>query len=509
MSKLYRSIGKIVAEWDDEVPLIWEISELIKDETGRRDTYRFDLSPLLPAFESSFLYAVKEVWLDEVDRTSAATAHASFSTVKNLLLAVHEESEFEKFSVIDLSFLGLLKKAAGRLHDKALTDFRQLYWREAENNQIFSSELRLSHFPEKREEVPGRARLMGILRKVLTKETLVHVLAWAEAGFESGIVSLGRYALLKLAISIYCRPASYRKIILKDLQLDVNPDTGVINYFIETVPAKTRIERPDKDRELLPEDVGMILALQRADVVSKFGHLAPVRDGVRDVGLLPLFPAVRLTADRNAWVSKKANENYGLLKTDTFSSHYFNFFSDNASRSINATALRHTIGTSLAAMGCSTATIQAVLKHADDTSAKHYVDIAFEGLIDELSDSLVEGFAEHFPVIERFISKRDDISNATRIESDISESGDVEVTGECGQSVACHFAPLTCYGCHRFIPCYDADHSINLDRVKNEISRWSARGVAMAKEVEKWKRLADRIVVVIELCKARALSNDT
>jgi hypothetical protein len=173
-------------------------------------------------------------------------------------------------------------------------------------------------------------------------------------------------------------------------------------------------------------------------------------------------------------------------------------------------ALRHTIGTQLAQLGCSEHTIQAVLKHATNTVCRIYVDIAFEGLIDKLSDGLKPGFDEHFPVIAMFASMGEVIPTERRIVSEDLETGRVEITAVCGRRVACSYAPIACYACPRFIPCYDADHSINLDVVEREIKASEGGGLAMQYDVQRWRTIRNHIRLVIAACdnKRRSLAMD-
>lgn len=501
---LYYQVGNSVAEWDDGDPFVWTLTVPIIKGGDFSEELCFDHRPLLTAFEPDFVYAFKEVWMDEVDRTSARSAHTACKAVQLALLRVFKESGEgqRRFCLIDTSFIILLNAVKDKIPNKYLGDVRRFYKNGAANNKLFRPELNYNQFPLRQSDGADRSMVSSILAKAMKKETLIHILSMAEEGFESGTVELGRYAALKLALCVFCRPESYRKILLKDLHVDVNPRTGHKSYIIFIFPAKTRIENPEKEPFKIPEDVGVTLALQREDVVRKYGHLVPMVKGERDVGILPLFPSVMLNAEKSGWAREGAENNLGMHKATSFVAYYLAFFTNLASTPFGSSRLRHTIGTSLASIGCSASTIQAVLRHADDTVARSYVDIAFEGLIDGLSDSLVDSFISHFPVFKIFASKSEEISDQRRIESEDVETGLLETTGACGRMVACQYAPLSCYGCHRFIPCYDADHSINLALVEKEIARSADGGLAMGHELERWRKLAARVVVVINLCKA-------
>lgn len=230
-------------------------------------------------------------------------------------------------------------------------------------------------------------------------------------------------------------------------------------------------------------------------MVTIYGHLAP--NG--EVGSLPLFPARNLRCD-GTWRSPGANAHGGMLASGAFQVAYLKTIRRLTQRQFTCVGLRHTIGTQLAQLGCSAPTIQAVLKHATDRTCKEYVDIVFDGLIDELSDSLKPEFENRFPVFKAFASKLDPIPLERRIDSEDLATGRIETTAVCGREVACSYAPIACYACVRFIPCYDADHSINLEIVDREIQFAEGKGLAMQHEVKRWKTVRNHIRVVISAC---------
>jgi hypothetical protein len=164
-------------------------------------------------------------------------------------------------------------------------------------------------------------------------------------------------------------------------------------------------------------------------------------------------------------------------------------------------------------MNCSAATIAAVLKHANDQACQTYVDIVFEGLIDELSDGLHPSFEEHFPAFKAFASKHDQIPRERAIVSEDLDTGRTETFAVCGRQVICQYAPFSCYTCPRFIPCWDADHSINQDVVEREIRDFEGQGLAMQTQVKKYKHLFNSIRVVVIACdvkrKAMELAGET
>lgn len=231
--------------------------------------------------------------------------------------------------------------------------------------------------------------------------------------------------------------------------------------------------------------------------MERYAHLIPPDD----IGKLCLFPARRLHDDDSKWVHDYANKNHGMLKDHVgFDGAYPRQIQRillKKDGTLSANVLRHTVGTQLAHTGVSAKTIQAVLKHATDNVCRAYVDIAFHGLINVLSDAMHPPFATHFPVFERFRSQSDPVDATHAIQSDDLITGRVELIGECGKQIQCEYAPISCYGCSRFIPCWDADHRINLDAVQQEINDYARRGKPFQHLVERAVTAKYHIVMVM------------
>lgn len=197
-------------------------------------------------------------------------------------------------------------------------------------------------------------------------------------------------------------------------------------------------------------------------------------------------------------MSAHSRANHGEATTTCLSIGYLRPIAAlNESVKLSFNALRHTIGTQLAQAGCSALTIQAVLKHSGHKSCQAYVDIAFHGLIGKLSDAMQPAFEEHFKVFEAFRSKSTPIAPQKAIKSEDLQNGRLELTGECGQLIACQYAPLTCYACPKFIPCHDADHSVNLNAIDQEIERCQARGLPFRHLLERAKDARRHIILVM------------
>lgn len=507
MSDIYRSVGHVIARWSEASPLEWDMTTHATNEETLPEVYFFDLSLLAAPYASQFLLAVKDALQERLKRVSLATIFTEYVAIREVLSRIASADSGRKFKTINSDFVKTLVILKHQIPATYLYFLRKFFKQNRENHRIFEAELKLSDFPRV-VKARGRdgERMHSILSKSFSRATLVHVLNAAEAAVATGEINFGSYAFLHLSLNVFCRPENYRRLILSDLRIDRDPVSGTANYFLEVHPAKTRIHNPKKLVYRLNSDVGQLLSMQREAVVRRYGHLAPISDSdssKREFGRLALFPATRLTEGGRGWVADYSNKRFGMLPRSGFFRSYLWRVAQITGVPLNCNAIRHTIGTQLAMTGCSASTIQAVLKHSTDTSAKLYVDIAFEGSIDALSESLEPSFDEFFPVFKELVSTQTAIPESRRIESEDFTSGEVETTGFCGRDVACHYAPIACYECHRFIPCFDADHSINIRIVDAEILKYVGHGRAMEHEIARWRNIREKIVLVQEVCERR------
>lgn len=475
MTLMRQIIGNTVAEWDDTVPLAWEM----KEETGprgdrRMTTMSFDLTDLRDGYEDAFLLTLKKLLLERRNQIQIISVHAEYRSLHVILLKIHERELLKKkVATVDQAFLLALRTILAEINRGGLYTLKR-FFKLNRHSTLFAPDLVASDFPTK---VPDKGnqgeKIARILAKALNRAACVQILGATETAWEEDRIDIGHFSFLQLAFHIYARPKSYRQLTLDDLKIDIDKDTKVKTYFLLVTPAKTGIHVPDKIAYPLNSRVGELLALQRVHVIKTYSHLVDTAD----IGRLALFPARGIGEDGRG-ESKLAQEHYGRTSYDSFRSGYLTpILRLQKSIKFNFNALRHTVGTQLATYGCSKKTIQAVLKHASDETCQAYVDIAFHGLIKELSDSIEPAFAAHFPIVEKFRSKHDPVDPDKSIRSLDTESGKTVLTGECGCRIACHYAPIACYPCPRFIPCYDVDHGVNLKVVESEITKFEGAGL--------------------------------
>jgi len=490
----YRNIGKALAEWNDSAPLVVTLSEKVGTEDAPHLTaFTFDLSDLQQGFSENFLLNLKDLLLDWRNRISLVSLELYTRNIKYLFKRIISLQLFDvKIDLVDETFLLVLSTVTKEMTKTQLNTFK-LSFVAHPYSLLWGPGLQADSFPRFCDNKGAYGQQINrVLAKALTRAACVHILSGCEHAYDTAKIDIGLFAFANLAFAVFCRPESYRQIRLGDLVFDTESQS----YFLYILPVKTRTSNPDKIVYRINAPLGILLQKQRQDVVKKYSHLVDSKS----IDRLALFPARRLNQEKSAWIHGHANEQFGMYKRDAFTHGYARqierlFESDELT--LNSNALRHTVGTQLAQSGASARTIQAVLKHATDSVCKAYVDIAFNGLIDSLSDAMQPAFDTHLPVFKRFRSKQGDIDPSRAIRSDDLTTGQTELTGECGRFIKCEFAPITCYGCSRFIPCWDADHKVNLDIVEREIDDYKKRGKPFEHLIEKARTSKYQIILVM------------
>lgn len=497
MSVVHQVIGNMVAEWNGAVPLKWTMSETIGPKDDRRtETNSFDLSELREGYEDAFLLTLKNLLISRRKRVSLSTIHYEHQVIRNVLGKVQtwHTGNF-KVSQIDHAFLNTLRKMREDLSADTLLRFRRLFNSNRES-PLYAHDIFHADFPIN-QSTKGQIgeNIDNVLAKALSRAACVEILRRGEDAYESGAISIGCFAFVNLAFHIYCRPASYHRITLADLQVDLDPQTQVKTYFIWVIPKKTRVSTQSlkKISYRLDSTVGKLLEAQRIHVIKTWEHHVLKED----IGKIAMFPALGVGSD-GRWASLHAQAHFGEPTHNSFTSGYLDpIMKILDSINFSLTDLRHTIGTQLAVAGCSAPTIAAVLKHATPDACQKYVDIAFGGFINALSDEMAPAFDAHFPAYNLFRSKNDKVAPEKAINSIELATGRRELTGECGKTSACQYAPIACYSCPRFTPCFDADHSINLRLVEAEISKYEQGGLPFRELTNQYKDARRYILFIV------------
>lgn len=491
----YRTIGNTVVKWGDDEPFVFTMTQ----QAGARDRrvtqcITIDFTELRQGFTEEFLCALKDLLVERCNRVKIVSIKTAVSSLQTLLAQVIALKLFQtKVAVIDEGFLLCLAAEKNRFSAGSLRYLKSAFSTDP-HSPLFANGLVEGDFPRRRNKKGTHGQLIdNILSKALTRSAAAHILDVSDNAYAAGKMDIGHYSFVHLAFAVYVRPNSYRQIQVSDLSVTTSG-----KYFIDIVTSKTGEEYPSKISYCITETLGVLLTKQRQHVIDKYGHMV----AHEDIKKLALFPARQMRKGRSQWHSKYANEHYGMMKASAnFSKSYSeaikerHFSGDKLT--LGANALRHTVGTLLAQTGASAKTLQAVLKHASDQVCNAYVDIAFHGLMEELSEVMHPAFAEHLPALISFRSKADPVAPEKQVVSKDEDTGKIEDTGECGKSIACANAPIVCYGCVRFIPCWDADHSVNLRIAEKEIQDMSKRGKPFQHMVDRARSAKNNIILVM------------
>lgn len=493
----YMAIGNTSITWPDGEPLIWEMSEE-HGEKGERQTqtYRFDWTSLSDTVEVSLLLMLKSDLIERRRSIALSSIYEEGKAWRSLFLKIQKHQCYEnKIAQIDWQFLVAIQTIKEHILKSSNSALRLLFQRNPDS-EIFAKGLQLRDFPSSPDKGHVGKAIDSILSTALTRSTCIEILAQCHEAYSKGTMNIDHYSFVNLAFTVYVRPESYRKIRVGDLKH--NPDTNKFGIWI--YPVKQHVANPIKIYYDLPSTVGLLLLKQRMDVVEKYGHLVDEVDHQK----MALFPSTKLNKDKTRWESEFSNRNFGMHKRSAgIVLQYFRAIKEAVDLSFDwtATALRHTIGTQMALHGCSAKTIQAVLKHANEKTCRYYVDIAFHGLVNELSKAMQPAFDTHFPVAQIFRSKDDALELADKaLFSEDIETGKTVFQGECGKQIRCEHAPFSCYGCREFIPCFDANHEVNLKIVEKEIEDFRSAGQPYKVMVDRWTRLKYEIQMVISAC---------
>lgn len=493
-----KTVGNAQLQYDDANPFAFTLSEAIGAKGDDRITsIKCDFSVLIDGYTDRFIYEFRDLIIKRSHTLALRTVRSESARIVLLLRVVINQKLFDsKVDCINEIFLLSLYTIYEKISSSSLAALTRLYKNDP-YSELFATDVRLRHFPLspiKKGDIGNR--IDRILNTVLTRGACVDILSQSEDAFEEGRMEIGCFAFVNLAFSVFCRPDSYRRIRVSDLVCD--NDRG--EYFIYIPPAKTKVRYPRKICYQLNSHVGMLLQMQRQSVIDTYGVLV----NESEIENLALFPSRYLNCDKSSWWSEHSSANQGEYESSgSFCTGYINPIRrvvQSAKNTLTTNALRHTIGTQLAVAGCSSQTIMAVLKHASSTTVNAYVDIAFHGFANVLSDSLEPAFQSGFPVYQVFCSKADITMPKKAVFAENILTGEMALTGECGKTIQCDSAPLSCYTCSKFIPCYDADHRINLDIVEREIQTYKHAGGAYQHLLRKAGDIKQRIIQVIAMC---------
>lgn len=511
-----QTIGNTTFTWNDSAPLQFEAATRY-EAGGPEYLQKFDLAQLTSGFEESFLLGLKDLIMQRHLKVKANTLKSEYDNVLRLFKKIQSNQtsadinqrlmEADKISAIDpgllLAVRAKLAQDVGWIH-RACIDRLSDWFLYAGQGTVFK-DLERGDFPTSDQSGGTDLIRQRIIAQALSRTLQIAVLTDVERRFQAGTIHLGVHVLWNLTNTLYARPESLRQIRCGDLKYEVDKATGEIQYTLWVMPAKRAKRAGRRMPYPLTPILGHMLVKQHAWVIEHVGPLYGLKQDLNREQReaierqLALFPRIN-GGQRQDFEIK----HFGMLQSGAHCSLNYLLPIQRCLDDIqvNFTVMRHTIGTQLAAAGVSAAVIQAVLRHANDTTARVYIDLAAKELREALNTGL-EALEELFPAYNAFMNAEQTRAMAQQFpERVINSRGpidpntgevDMETTGGCGKSAACAFAPLSCYGCWRWIANVDADHSVNLRMVQERIKENDSFGKHMRAIVER-DRLLEKVI---------------
>jgi hypothetical protein len=513
-----QTVGQTIFTWGEGAPLRFQA---VTQYGPREPEYPrdFDLTKLTGAFDSSFLLSLKDLIMQRHLKVKLRTIGNEYESVLRLLSKIQSDQtstdpkerlmEADTISAIDAGLMvaitAKLAQDAGWINGLCI-DRLSDWFLYAGNGAVFK-DLERGSFPTTDRSNKEDLCRQNVIAKALSRTLQVAVLVDLERRFQVGEIHLGVYVLWNLTNFLYARPESLRQIRCCDITYKETNVPGDIKYTLWVMPAKRQGRRPKRMSYPVTPFLGQLLFKQQAWVIENVG---PLYGLTADVGpnkrkaielKLALFPRI------NAGTRKPFEiKHFGMFDqgSDLADNYLLPIKRCLDGVHVNFNVMRHTIGTQLAAAGVSVAVIQAVLRHATDQSARRYIDLAAKELRDSLSTGL-ESLEKFFPAYNAFMNAaqarvvaQHDPGRAIISRGPIDPaSGEIamQTTGACGKTAACGYAPLSCYGCWRWIGNVDADHSVNLRTVQDRIKENEAYGKPMQAIVER-DRLLEKVIML-------------
>jgi hypothetical protein len=517
-STLAQTVGDTVFTWEEREPL--KFHALTQYGAGApKYPQAFDLTSLIGEFSEALLLGLKDLVMQRHLKVKVLSIRSEYSDVLQLLKKIQSAQvsfesgdrllNVEEIAAIDPSLM--LAITARLAEDPSWIRYDCIsrlsdWFRYTGNGSVFKG-IDNSNFP--RPDRTGAQNLyrQRIISTALSRTLQIAVLVDLERRFQSSEISLGIYSLWNLTNFLYARPESLRQIRCRDLVYDEDRSSGEIRWTLWLMPAKRGGRRPKRMAYSLTPFLGQLLFKQQVWVVENAG---PIFGWSHD-----LDPTNRQTIEQNLALFPRINkgdrrtfelEHYGMLmnSSDLIGSYLHPIQKGLKDIHVDFNTMRHTIGTQLAAAGVSVSVIQAVLRHATDGTARVYIDLAAKELREALNSGL-ESLEKMFPAYNAFVDAaqaRDIgaespgrvVSSQGSVDPDTGEK-ESQTAGICGNATACSYAPLSCYGCWRWIPNIDADHQVNLIFVRNRIGEHAASGKQFKALVDR-DRLLEKVIML-------------
>lgn len=230
---------------------------------------------------------------------------------------------------------------------------------------------------------------------------------------------------------LYNTVQAYRSIVLAQLEHEY-PGRADWNKAIVNVPLfRRKLDQIGGNRRMIPVIVDLPdqNALEQTPKAKFHASSTTIRSWLLQMEIMPGFP-----------ISSRTHQPLKISKGHRF---------------------RHTLGTDLSNAGLDEWSIASALMHSNTHTVRKYRAVSAE-----LVKLIDEKMSDHLALVVRaftgtIVTDLAAAKNGDRVDRQIED------LAICGADTDCHLdAPFTCYGCSKFQPLFDADHSAALERLE-------------------------------------------
>ncbi|MBP5981840.1 MAG: site-specific integrase [Halomonas sp.] len=311
---------------------------------------------------------------------------------------------------------------------------------------------------------------------------------WVHEQFCLGSLDPERYLYLRLTMVYGQRGYQLRKMVFNDF---IKTERGYqIRFFWAKQKGDDAGWRAKPETFYLDEDLYNIVQAYRSIVLARLEQEYPGRaDWDKAIGHVPLFrrklvgvrgsnrrllPVIVDLPEQNVLEqtpNAKFHAPYStiwtwMLEMESMPDFPISSRTHQPLKISNGHRFRHTLGTDLSNAGLDEWSIASALMHVDTRTVRKYRAVSAE-----LMKLVDEKMTNHLALVVRaftgtIVTDRASAKNGDQVDRQIED------LAVCGADTVCHLdAPFTCYGCSKFQPLFDADHSAALERLERRRSQ--------------------------------------